>query len=247
MHLPGILLLNKNFIQFSAFLILASALTNFPKIQSYTHNDNVTAVPTFDLEYSFSGTVAGIDEAGRGPLCGPVYTACVVLDRTNYPKNLDDSKKIPEKMREEIFDEVVEFEKKGFIRYGVGIVGPEDIDRINIRNATKVAMALAYENLVGRYGIDVDMVLVDGDFVPDIDAEARAIVGGDAKSYSIACASIVAKVLRDRELRRMDSIYPQYKWGKNKGYGTKEHLEAIERYGLVESYHRKSFCGRFLA
>ncbi|GHU28300.1 hypothetical protein FACS1894152_5900 [Bacilli bacterium] len=203
-------------------------------------------MPTFDFENSFPGIVAGIDEAGRGPLCGPVYVACVVLDRNNYPAGLDDSKKIPENMREKIFDNIMEFAEKGTLFYGVGFVDSVEIDRINILNATKIAMKQAYENLLERFGIIVDNVIVDGNFVPDINANAVAIVKGDSKSYSIACASIVAKVLRDRELRAMDAKYPQYSWIKNKGYGTREHIEAIEKYGLVEGYHRKSFCGNFI-
>ncbi|MDR1494752.1 MAG: ribonuclease HII [Rickettsiales bacterium] len=202
-------------------------------------------MPTFDFENCYPGVVAGIDEAGRGPLCGPVYAACVVLDRINYPKNIDDSKKISEKNREKIFEEILEFEQKGILFYGAGLVEPGEIDKINILNATKVAMAMAYGNLLEKYGIRVDMVLVDGNFVPNINTGAMALVGGDGLSYSIACASLVAKVLRDRELRSMDSRYPQYGWIRNKGYGTAEHLEALERYGLVENYHRKSFCRRF--
>ncbi|MDR3079121.1 MAG: ribonuclease HII [Rickettsiales bacterium] len=199
-------------------------------------------MPTFDLENAQPGTVAGIDEAGRGPLCGPVYAACVVLDRTSQPKDLDDSKKIPEGKREKIFDEIVEFERRGILFYGVGTAGPEEIDRINIANATKAAMGRAYEDLLEKYGIPVATVLVDGNFVPDIATRALAVVRGDSLSYSIACASIVAKVLRDRELRSMDRAYPCYGWARNKGYGTAEHLRAIERWGLVENYHRKSFC-----
>ncbi|MDR1426033.1 MAG: ribonuclease HII [Rickettsiales bacterium] len=202
-------------------------------------------MPTFDLENMFFGIVAGIDEAGRGPLCGPVYAACAVLDRVNYPENLDDSKKISESKREKIFEEIVDFEKNGFLYYGVGIANADVIDKVNIRNATKIAMASAYGDFLNKYEINIDMILVDGDFIPEVGCQARAVVGGDAKSYSIACASIVAKVLRDRELRAMDRIYPQYNWKKNKGYGTREHIESIGRHGPVENYHRKSFMGNF--
>ncbi|MDR2777566.1 MAG: ribonuclease HII [Rickettsiales bacterium] len=204
-------------------------------------------MPTFDLENGFPGIVAGIDEVGRGPLCGPVYAACVVLDRVRYPQRVDDSKKISRVGRERIFNEVLELERNGLLRYGIGIVEPEEVDRINVRNATKVAMALAFLECTLKYDARIDTVLVDGDFVPDISAHALAIVKGDGKSYSIACASVVAKVLRDWELDFMDVKHPHYGWRKNKGYATREHLEAIERHGLVENYHRKSFCRRFLS
>jgi ribonuclease HII len=204
-------------------------------------------MPSFDIENGFSGTVAGIDEAGRGPLCGPVCAACVVLDRINYPKGLNDSKMIPENRRERIFEDIVKFEHRGLLRYGIGMVNSEEIDRINILNATKIAMAKAYRDLKDRYGFEITMVIVDGNFVPEIDTSALAIVKGDRISYSIACASIVAKVTRDRELRSVGDRYPQYNWIKNKGYGTAEHLAAIEKYGLVENYHRKSFCRKFIA
>jgi ribonuclease HII len=202
-------------------------------------------MPSFDVENSFVGVVAGIDEAGRGPLCGPVCAACVVLNRVNYPENLDDSKVIPENRREKIFEDILEFEQRGLLYYGVGAADSLEIDKVNILNATKMTMARAYRNLVDRYGIKIDTIIVDGNFLPKIDVSALAVIKGDKISYSIACASIIAKVVRDRELRSMGIKYPQYNWIKNKGYGTAEHLEAIKKYGLVENYHRKSFCRRF--
>ena len=202
-------------------------------------------MPTFDIENSLSGVVAGIDEAGRGPLCGPVFASCVVLDRNNFPNNLNDSKKITEKNREKIFKEILNFEEKGLLHYGVASVNADIIDRINIREATKLAMKKSYENLVKKYNVQVDNVIVDGNFVPDIDTNAIPVIKGDQKSFSISCASIIAKVLRDRELIEMDKLYPMYCWVKNKGYGTKNHIEAIQKYGLVAGYHRKSFCKNF--
>lgn len=203
----------------------------------------------FEIENNLVGTVAGIDEAGRGPLCGPVYAACVLLDRNNFPKNIDDSKKISEAKREIIFKEITEFSDNNLLFYGVGSVDAVTIDKINIRNATKLAMKLAYENFIVKYHnyysniSNIDNVIVDGDFTPDISAKNLiAVVKGDQKSYSIACASIIAKVLRDHELKKMDLLYPQYNWSNNKGYGTKKHIEAIKEYGLVENYHRKTFC-----
>ena len=200
-------------------------------------------MPSFEIENSLVGTVAGIDEAGRGPLCGPVYAACVLLDKNNFPDNIDDSKKISEIKREAIFEDILEFSGRSLLFYGFGSVNADTIDKINIRNATKLAMKLAYEDFLNKYGSNIDNVIVDGDFIPDIDVKnSIAVVKGDQKSYSIACASIIAKVLRDRELRQMDLLCPQYGWLRNKGYGTKQHIEAIKKCGLVDSYHRKTFC-----
>jgi len=201
-------------------------------------------VPTFQFENQHSGLVAGIDEAGRGPLCGPVVAGCVILDRKNYPLKLNDSKKLSEKCRESIFNEILDMESQGLIQYGVGEADWLEIDEINIREATKVAMARAYEDLKQKYNLKPTMVLVDGNFVPDIDTDSEFIIKGDAKSFSIACASIVAKVTRDSFMRKIALKHPQYDWHKNKGYGTKFHIESIRKYGITE-YHRKSFCKNF--
>ena len=201
-------------------------------------------MPNFDLENSLGGVVAGIDVAGRGPLCGPVFAACVFIkDKNNFPKDIDDSKKISEKKREKIFEDILEYKKNGLLFFGFAKVEATIIDKVNIREATKLAMAEAYNNLAKK--CDVDHVLVDGNFIPSIDVDAIAIVKGDQKSYSIACASIIAKVLRDHELITMDKKYPMYNFIKNKGYGTKEHIEAIKRYGLIAGYHRVTFCKHF--
>lgn len=199
-------------------------------------------MPSFEIENSLNGVVAGIDEAGRGPLCGPVFASCVILNRNDFPKNINDSKKITEKNREKIFDEIMEYEKQKLLFFGVASIDSNTIDRINIREATKLAMQESYNNLINKYNISVDNVIVDGNFVPNINTNAIAIVKGDQKSYSISCASIIAKVLRDKELIEKHSKYPQYNWIKNKGYGTSEHIEAIKKYGIIENYHRKSFC-----
>lgn len=204
-------------------------------------------MPNFDIESSIGGIVAGIDEAGRGPLCGPVFAACVVIkDKTNFPKNIDDSKKISEKNREKIFEKIIDYEANDLLYFGASSITADIIDKINIREATKLAMVGAYKNLIDKYNININHVLVDGNFVPLIDTDAVAVVKGDQKSYSIACASIIAKVLRDRELVKMDKKYPFYGFRKNKGYGTKEHINAIKKYGLIENYHRISFCTKFI-
>lgn len=199
-------------------------------------------MPNFEIEDSYDlKNVAGIDEAGRGPLCGPVFSACCfILDRNFCPDGIDDSKKINEKNREKIFDKILELEKDGKIFFGIGEASVEEIEELNIRNATKLSMQRSYYNLIEKYNINIDLVLVDGNFCPDLNTKAEFIVKGDSKSMSIAMASIIAKVSRDRLLLELDKKYPQYNWKKNKGYGTKEHMEAIKKYGLCE-HHRKSF------
>ena len=155
-----------------------------------------------------------------------------------YVQALD--KKLTEKIREEIFNEILDLEKQNKIFFGIGTASVEEIESINIRNATKLAMKRSYENLLSKYLISVDCVIVDGNFTPEIDKAAQYVIKGDQKSISIATASIIAKVSRDNLLKIMDKEYPQYNWKNNKGYGTKEHLEAIKKFGLCK-YHRKSF------
>jgi len=158
---------------------------------------------------------------------------------------------LSEKRREELFAELMELNSLGLFRFGVGIVSVEEIDRVNIRNATKLAMKMAFEDLVGKYCGDEgggsenlampDVVLVDGNFVPKIECRAEYIIKGDAKSLSIASASIVAKVTRDKIMYELEREFPCYEWGKNKGYGSTEHIDAIWKYGITK-HHRKSFC-----
>lgn len=199
-------------------------------------------LPNFFIEESYGlSVVAGIDEAGRGPLCGPVFASCVVLDKLFYPKDVNDSKKLSESKREKIFEEILELEKNKKLFFGIGTASEEEIDIINIRNATKLAMKRAYENIVSKYNnLKIDVVIVDGNFVPDINVKADFVIKGDQKSLSIATASIIAKVSRDRLLKKMDLEFPQYNWKSNKGYGTKEHMDAINKYGVCK-YHRKTF------
>lgn len=199
-------------------------------------------MPSFDIENSFDyKIIAGIDEAGRGPLCGPVFAACaIILDRNIYPKTVDDSKKLTEKHREEIFEEILELEFNNKIFFGIGQADVEEIELINIRNATKLAMSRAYYQMVEKYNMNVDLVLIDGNFVPELNTKTEYIIKGDQKSVSIATASIIAKVSRDKLLLELDKQYPEYNWKKNKGYGTSEHIEAIKKYGLSK-FHRKSF------
>ena len=191
---------------------------------------------TFDMTYKNDGSVvAGIDEVGRGPLAGNVVTACVVMPDVPIIPWIDDSKKLSESRREKVFEEIM----KTALYIGIGQVSPDEIDQINILNATKKAMRQA------SMTIPADIFLIDA--VKDLGLQGRevAIIKGDAKSYSIAAASIVAKVARDRQMVELDSIYPQYGFARNKGYGTKEHIEAIKKYGPCP-IHRKSFIGHFI-
>lgn len=181
--------------------------------------------------------ICGIDEAGRGPLCGPVVAAAVILPKDKYIEGVNDSKKLSPKKREKLYDDI----KKEAISVGIGIVDVDIIEEINILNATKLAMIKAVKELK----IKPDYLLIDGNQLIDIDIEKQTVVSGDAKSESIAAASIIAKVTRDRMLVNFDKLYPEYGFAKHKGYGTKMHIEAIKKYGLTP-IHRKSFCKKFV-
>lgn len=182
--------------------------------------------------------LCGVDEAGRGPLCGPVYAAAVIFPNDIYIEGLDDSKKISEKKREILFDEICE----KAIAYGIACASVEEIEQYNILNATFLAMRRAVEQL----SVLPDKVLIDGNRTPPgIRAKTETVVKGDALSASIAAASILAKVSRDRELRKLDELYPRYGFAKHKGYGTAAHYEAIRKYGILP-IHRKSFLKKFL-
>ncbi len=176
--------------------------------------------------------VCGIDEAGRGPLLGPVYAAAVILPLDCDIPGLNDSKKLSEKKREALFDVIVE----KAVAYGVGFATAEEIDRINILQATFLAMQRAYEAM----GCKADWALVDGNRMPPLPISGETVVKGDAQCASVAAASILAKVSRDRVLRELDLQYPQYGFAKHKGYGTKAHYEAIRQYGVLPE-HRKTF------
>ncbi len=176
--------------------------------------------------------ICGADEAGRGPLCGPVVAAAVILPEGCRILGVRDSKKVSERKREELFDEIT----SSALSFSVGIVGPEDIDRINILNAARLAFKIAIEGL----DIKPDYIFTDAISGLSIDMEYESVVKGDANIYSIAAASIIAKVTRDRIMREYDEMYPEYGFAKHKGYGTKEHYDAILRYGALP-IHRRSF------
>lgn len=178
---------------------------------------------------------AGIDEAGRGPLCGPVAAACVVMPPEPLLLYVEDSKKLTEKRREALYDQILETA----VYAKVILASPEEIDRVNILNATQNAMALAARDA------PCDLFLVDAIDRLDVAGEVRGIVHGDALCYSIAAASILAKVTRDRLMRELDEAYPQYGFAKNKGYGTAQHIAALKQYGPCPA-HRRSFIGHFV-
>lgn len=176
--------------------------------------------------------ICGIDEAGRGPLAGPVCAAAVILPLDCEIDGLNDSKKLAEKKREFLFDVVC----GKALAYGIGFASEQEIDEINILQATYLAMCRAVEALPQK----VDWVMVDGNRMPPLGIPGETVVKGDGKCASIAAASILAKVSRDRVLREMDEKYPEYGFAKHKGYGTKAHYEAIKQYGILP-VHRRSF------
>ena len=188
-------------------------------------------------------SIAGIDEAGRGPLAGPVVVACVIMPKDSMIEGVNDSKKVSEKKREKLYEQIIE-EALGF---GVGIISQEEIDRINILNATKEGLTTAIKEMEKdlqekkRELEKPEIILVDALTKIDTDhIPYRSIIKGDAKSYSIAAASIIAKVTRDRIMRQWAEVYPMYGFEKHKGYGTAAHIAAIKEYGLCP-LHRRSF------
>lgn len=181
--------------------------------------------------------VCGVDEAGRGPLAGPVYAAAVVLKKGQTIEGVNDSKKLSEKKREELFDKIV----SECSAFSVGTASEREIDEINVLQATFLAMKRAVDGL----SIKPDIALVDGNQTPPLDCAVKTVIKGDAKSESIAAASIIAKVSRDRYMKEMAAKYPEYQFEKHKGYGTKLHYEMIEKYGICE-IHRKSFLKKVL-
>ena len=194
-----------------------------------------------EFEDKFSDfVIAGVDEAGRGPLAGPVVAGCVVLDRDKEILFLNDSKKLSEKRRNELYDEITEKS----LAYGIGIVNEKTIDEINILNATHIAMKDAYEKantmLKEKMGKEINLLFVDALNIKDVDIKQVSIIHGDALSISIAAASILAKVTRDRMMLEYDNIYKEYGFAKHKGYGTKFHMDKLKEIGPCE-IHRKSF------
>ncbi len=200
------------------------------------HRERAENLMQYDLGYKLPGIIlAGMDEVGRGPLAGNVVTACVVMPENPLIDWIDDSKKLSESRRESVYDEIC----SAALFIGTGEVSPEEIDAINILQATRKAMRIA----AGK--VPADIFLIDA--VTDLGLNGREIpiIKGDANSYSIAAASIVAKVIRDRQMREADKLYPEYGFARNKGYGTKEHIDALKKYGPCP-IHRRTFIRNFI-
>lgn len=194
---------------------------------------------SIENEYREKGfdIICGVDEAGRGPLAGPVYAAAVILPSDCVIEGLNDSKKLTEKKRETLFDEI----KEKALAYGIASADEKEIDEINILNATFLAMKRAIASLSVR----PDLALIDGNQKPHTDIEEVTVIKGDAKSMSIAAASVLAKVSRDRFMLEMAEKYPQYEFARHKGYGTKLHYEKIAQYGVCD-IHRRTFLKKIL-
>ena len=188
--------------------------------------------PTYDFEMEIGGIICGVDEVGRGPLAGPVVAAAVILDPRNIPLHLNDSKKLSAKKRQELNDIIIKTAE-----YAYGEASLEEIDELNILHASMLAMKRAVENLPRK----VDHILVDGNRLPNFDAPATAVVKGDQKSVSIAAASIIAKIKRDFLMKNLSKLHPEYGWERNSGYGTREHMKALNLVG-PSRFHRKSFA-----
>ena len=191
----------------------------------------------YEENYGMYHYICGVDEAGRGPLAGPVVAGAVILPKDTEILYLNDSKKLSAKRREALYDEI----REKAVSVGIGIIGPERIDEINILNAAYEAMRLA----VAALKVKPDILLNDAVTIPDIEIEQVPIIKGDAKSISIAAASIIAKVTRDRMMAEYDVSMPGYDFGKHKGYGTKMHIESLKRLGPCP-IHRRTFIKKFV-
>ncbi len=191
-----------------------------------------------ELRQKGFNAICGIDEAGRGPLAGPVVVASVIMPENSMIEGVNDSKKISEAKREKLYDQII----SEAISYGVGIIDEEEIDTINILNATKKGLTLA----ISQLKVKPDLIIVDAlEHIDTMGIPYESIIKGDAKCYSISAASIIAKVTRDRIMREWDEVYPQYGFKQHKGYGTAKHIAAIKEYGLCP-IHRKSFTKNFI-
>ena len=200
--------------------------------------ERLEVMSAYEKEYA---QICGIDEVGRGPLAGPVVACAVVLPKDVTILYLNDSKKLSEKKRELLYDEIME----KAVAVGIGAVGPARIDEINILQATYEAMRMAIEDLTGKLGKEPDLLLNDAVTIPEVDIPQVPIIKGDAKSISIAAASIVAKVTRDHLMIEYDQILPGYDFAKNKGYGTKAHIAGLKELGATP-IHRKTFITHFV-
>lgn len=197
------------------------------------------SLKNFDLTFVTGNIklIAGCDEAGRGPLAGPVVAAAVIFDRKTFHKEINDSKQVSEKKREELYKWILE----NCLSYGIGIVDHEEIDEINILQASLKAMKKAVIHLTFK----PNLILIDGNKSFHSEIETKTIVKGDSKSFSIAAASIIAKVSRDRIMKEAHEKFPEYLWKQNKGYPTQAHRDAVKKFG-ASPIHRKTFLNRIL-
>ena len=200
----------------------------------------INQLKKFDLKFigNSNRILAGVDEAGRGPLAGPVVAASVIFDKDTNILGVNDSKALKESKRESLYDEIT----CKSISFGIGIIDNLEIDEINILQASLKAMKIAVNNM----NISPDIILIDGNKSFFIEKELHTIVKGDSKSFSIAAASIIAKVARDRIMKNLAMQYPHYLWEKNKGYPTKEHINLVKKYG-PSPLHRKTFLKNILS
>ena len=188
--------------------------------------------PSYKFDQAYETPIIGVDEVGRGPIAGPVISAAIILNKEKIPEGINDSKKLSKKKREVINEELISQHS-----FAIGIASVEEIDKINILQASLLAMKRAVLNL----NIKPQTILVDGNKLPDLEYNMYPIIKGDSKSISIAAASIIAKVYRDKLMQDLSLQYPGYYWEKNSGYGTKQHLLALDNLG-VTPIHRKSFA-----
>ncbi len=199
----------------------------------------MNSLKKFDLTHYSLKTklIAGVDEAGRGPLAGPVVAAAVIFSKKVFHKEINDSKKLSEKKRAELYEWILE----NCSTYGVGVIDHVEIDEINILQASLKAMKIAVEKLNAK----PQLILIDGNKSFASEIKTKSVVKGDAKSFSIAAASIIAKFTRDKLMRKASEKYPEYLWAQNKGYATKTHREAVKKYG-ASPMHRKTFIKKIL-
>lgn len=215
--------------------LVARAEKELKKLQE--EKERISSLKVYENRYRDRRYICGIDEAGRGPLAGPVVAGAVILPRDCDILYINDSKQLSPKKREELYDVILE----KAIAVGIGMANPKRIDEINILQATYEAMREAIQNL----GIKPDILLNDAVRIPGVETEQVPIIKGDEKSITIGAASIMAKVTRDRLMIEYDSLMPEYHFASNKGYGSKEHIEALKKYG-PSPIHRNSFIGNFI-
>ncbi|PJB69383.1 MAG: ribonuclease HII [Alphaproteobacteria bacterium CG_4_9_14_3_um_filter_47_13] len=201
---------------------------------------NTAQFPDFTIENQYDGLVCGIDEAGRGPLAGCVVAACVYIPddirQHTFIQSINDSKKLTRKNRETLFVQIMEH-----CLFGIAQVTPEEIDSLNIHHASLLAMKRAHGIMQDNFKIEPEVALIDGKFSPALPCSPKPVIKGDRLSLSIAAASILAKVTRDRIMTELHLDYPVYGWERNAGYGTKEHLRAIADHGIT-AHHRRSYA-----